>query len=72
MMKLPPAARRWLIATAMTFPLFGMGTCLTIATESTIDGFFDAWTSNAVAMLSEDLGLTTSTEEGTEATGTSS
>lgn len=52
--------RRSLIIALATFPLLSTGTCLEIATESLIDGFFDATTSIVNDRLSDELGLSTS------------
>jgi hypothetical protein len=53
-----------LVMAACTFPLLSTGTCVEIATESTIEGFFNAVTPLLVERVSEELGVTTSSTSG--------
>ena len=49
--------RRTAVAVALALPLLSAGTCLNLARESVIDGFFDVVTPALNAELQDHLGL---------------
>ncbi len=58
--------RRRVLLVVLALPLLTTGTCLDIAQESLIDGFFDAVTPHLVDQAEEGLGLTSDASDTAE------